>query len=1157
MNAQLTLAKPPIPPNAQAPLSWCQLAGDSLALAIANAFPQTPAPLLVITADRHSAYQLQQDICFFNSQLDEQSVRLFPDWEILPYDQLSPSAELISERLNILSLLPQTQSGVIIVPLNTLMQRLAPPSHLVKHGLVLSCGMPLDIAAYRQRLQDAGYRAVSSVLAPGEYAVRGAIFDIFPMGMNTPFRIDLFDNEIDSIRGFDPDSQRSTEQYEAVNVLPAQEIPLDAEGISQFRQAWRTRFAGNATAMPLYQDVSEGFYAAGLEFYLPLFYTQTANLFDYLPDHTIVIKTADLNACAQHYWAEVSERYEQRAHDVNHPILRPHEILFPIDQIFQRINSHRCIDATADTRQHGQAYDSEAQTIPDVSVNRKSDTPYARLRQYLNSTTTRTLMLAETAGRREMLLQRLKELGYTPEICADWQAFAAGNMPLGLSVGSPLQGFCLPAQGIALLPETRLYPTQLAQRSVRRKVHASHDPEQIIRDLTELSIGAPVVHLEHGVGRYQGLHTLPIGDQMTEFLMLEYADKAKVYVPVTSLHLISRYSGGDLEHAPLHRLGSDQWQKAKAKAKNQIRDVAADLLTVYAKRAARQGHAFTLDQHQYQLFSEDFPFQETPDQLAAIADIQSDLQRSQPMDRLICGDVGFGKTEVAMRAAFIAANSGKQVAILVPTTLLAQQHFNTFSDRFANWPIKVAVLSRMVAAKSQQATIDDVANGKIDILIGTHKLLNKSIQYHDLGLLIIDEEHRFGVQHKEKIKALRTNLDILTLTATPIPRTLNLAFSGIRDLSIIATPPVRRLATKTFVQARSDVVIKEAISREIMRGGQVYFLHNSVSTINQTAEALQDLLPQLRIGIAHGQMGERQLEQVMSAFYQQQYNVLVCTTIIESGIDVPSANTIIIDRADKLGLAQLHQIRGRVGRSHHQAYAYLMTPPPRSLTADAKKRLEAIGSLDDLGAGFTLATHDLEIRGAGEILGEEQSGHMQAIGFALYMEMLEHAIKALKAGKIIDLEAELNQGVDIDLQIPARIPADYMPDVNNRLTLYKRIASVADEEALLQLQVEIIDRFGTLPQEVRYLISATKLKLHAHTLGIKKIEANASGGRIEFNDKPNIDPMIIIKMVQNRPQQYRLEGATKLKFNFGSDTPEARLQLVETIITTLATPVTA
>jgi len=1143
---------PPLPRTTGERLLWGRLYGAAAALAIANAARAAKGPLLAVVPDMQAATALRAELGFFLKDSQALPVLAFPDWETLPYDVFSPLPELVSERLLTLHRLPALARGVLVVPVGTLLQRLPPRDYVDGHSLVLAKGDRLDLDRTRERLARSGYQCVSQVIGHGEFAVRGALMDIFPMGSTLPLRIDLFDDEIESIRTFDPDSQRSIDKLDRVRMLPAREFPFTEEAISAFRQRWRARIEGDPKASLIYRDVSEGRMPGGIEYYLPLFFDDTATLFDYLPDNTLAFEAAEVRDAAAAKFDEIGHRYEQRRHDPERPLLPPRELFQTADELASRLNERggvrwQSAEVAERRKGYGQVCNFESGTIPPLAIQARAADPAAALKGFVHSPGRRTLFVAESTGRREMLTDHLRGFNIQPRQLDGWAAFIDGDETIAVTVAPLEQPLLLPDEDIALVTETQLYGERVRQE--RRRKGRERDGEAVVRNLTELREGAPVVHEEHGVGRFLGLQTLDIGGTRTELLALEYAKGDKLYVPVSSLHLISRYTGADEDTAPLHRLGGDQWDKIKRKAAQKAHDVAAELLDIYARRAARQGVAFPTPGADYDAFATAFEFEETPDQQRAIEAILTDMADPKPMDRVVCGDVGFGKTEVAMRAAFVAVNGGKQVAVLVPTTLLAQQHFQNFSDRFADWPIRVESLSRFKNAKESKAIMDGLADGTVDIVVGTHKLLQGSTRFKNLGLAIIDEEHRFGVRHKEQLKNLRAEVDVLTLTATPIPRTLNMAMSGMRDLSIIATPPVERHPIKTFVTAWNDALIQEACQREINRGGQIYFLHNEVETIENMAQKIEALVPEARVEVAHGQMRERELERVMRDFYHRRFNLLVCTTIIESGIDVPSANTIVINRADKLGLAQLHQLRGRVGRSHHRAYAYLITPPAKTMTEDAKKRLEAIESLEDLGAGFTLATHDLEIRGAGELLGEEQSGQIHEIGFTLYMDLLERAVQALKAGRTPELDRPLDHGAEIDLGLPALIPDDYLPDVHTRLVTYKRIASAADQAELKDLQVEMIDRFGLLPDPAKNLFAITELKLRVQPYGIRKVEAGPRGGRIVFGEEPKIDHMRLIQLVQSRPKDYKLDQAAgALRFYRDMSEPEKRIAQVGTIV---------
>lgn len=1139
------LRLPPLP-AASGKQHWGNLPGAALSLAIAEAASNAKRFTLLLTADSQSAERLQEELAFFAPELP---VLHFPDWETLPYDLFSPHQDIVSQRIATLYQLPELSHGVLVVPITTALHRLAPKRFLLGSSLVLDVGQKLDVEQMRLRLEAAGYRCVDTVYEHGEFAVRGALIDLFPMGSALPYRIDLFDDEIETLRTFDPENQRSIDKVESIRLLPAREFPLKKEAVTGFRARFRERFDVDFRRCPIYQDLSTGITPAGIEYYLPLFYEETATLFDYLPEDSQVFSLPGIEQAAEQFWNDVRNRYEERRVDPERPLLPPAELFMPVEDCFARLKLWPRVVASQQDVEPGIGRERfPAQPLPELAIESKASEPLGKLRQFLDGFPGRVLFTAESAGRREVLLELLARLKLRPQEVEGWGGFLASEERLAIAIAPLDEGLLL--DEVALVAESPLFGQRVMQR--RRREKSRDGGDNVIKNLTELREGAPVVHIDHGVGRYQGLVTLEIEGQAQEFLLLQYADEAKLYVPVASLHLIARYTGSDDALAPLHKLGSETWQKAKRKAAEQVRDVAAELLDIYARRAARQGYAFKDPQVDYETFAAGFPFEETPDQQVAIDAVREDLLSAKPMDRLVCGDVGFGKTEVAMRAAFIAVHGGKQVAVLVPTTLLAQQHYNSFRDRFADWPVRVEVMSRFKSAKEVQNAITELADGKIDILIGTHKLLQDDVKFSNLGLVIIDEEHRFGVRQKEQLKALRSEVDILTLTATPIPRTLNMSIAGMRDLSIIATPPARRLSVRTFVMEANNPTIKEALLRELLRGGQVYYLHNDVKTIEKCAADLQALVPEARIAIGHGQMRERDLEQVMSDFYHKRFNVLVASTIIETGIDVPSANTIIIERADKFGLAQLHQLRGRVGRSHHQAYAYLLTPPRKAMTDDAQKRLEAIANAQDLGAGFVLATHDLEIRGAGELLGEGQSGQIQAVGFTLYMEMLERAVKAIRKGEQPNLEQPLGGGPEINLRLPALIPEDYLPDVHARLILYKRIANAADEDGLKELQVEMIDRFGLLPEPTKNLVRLTLLKLQAEKLGITKIDAGPQGGRIEFSADTSVDPMVLIKLIQSQPNRYKFEGATLFKFQVPMERPEERFNTLEALLERLS-----
>lgn len=1147
---------PPVVKNGTQMQTLSALGGVCQAVTLASLVRQHPGTTLLVTSDTPSALSLELELTYLLGKCDIK-VRLFPDRETLPYDSFSPHQDLISQRLETLSQISQTEHSVVIVPVTTLMMRLPPKAYLSANVFVLKKGDRYQLHNVRQHLTDTGYHLVEQVYEHGEFAIRGSILDIFPTGVNMPLRIELFDDEVETIRHFDPETQRSLHPVESIRLLPAKEFPTDSAAIEGFRQRYRRRFEVIVKEPEsVYQLVSRNQMPAGIENYLPLFFDEVATLFDYLPKETQLVTLGDIEKSARAHLQEVETRYQDRRVDPLRPLLAPKELYLLIEELFaafKPLPRYQFISPTTESAETGKATVIDANQLPDISANHKLKQPLLALQDYAQNAP-RMLFSAESEGRREALLELLSKIQLKPALFSHFDEFIQSDAKLGLIV-SPLSRGCLlklsPKDAVSIICETELFGHRISQQR-RREKQRQISNDALIKNLAELKVGQPIVHLEHGVALYQGLVTLDTGGLVAEYLQLEYAGGDKLYVPVSNLHLISRYSVGADEDAHLNKLGNETWAKAKNKAIEKIRDVAAELLDVYARRQARPGESCQIDEEEYAQFAQGFPFEETVDQESAIHAVLADMRSPIAMDRLVCGDVGFGKTEVAMRAAFVAVNAGKQVVVLVPTTLLAQQHYENFKDRFADWPVVTEVMSRFRTAKEQTQVLKQLEEGKVDIVIGTHKLLQSEAKFENLGLLIIDEEHRFGVRQKEKIKALRANVDILTLTATPIPRTLNMAMSGMRDLSIIATPPAKRLAVKTFVRESDPATVREAILREILRGGQVYYLHNNVESIEKCAQGIIDLVPEARVVVAHGQMRERDLERVMSDFYHQRFNVLVCTTIIETGIDVPSANTIIIERADTFGLAQLHQLRGRVGRSHHQAYAYLMTPHPKRMTSDARKRLEAIDALEDLGAGFMLATQDLEIRGAGELLGDEQSGHISKIGFSLYMEMLESTVKALKQGKEPSLAQMLNQQCEIELRIPALLPEAYVSDVNIRLSLYKRIAGCETQEALDELKVELIDRFGLLPEATKNLMEMTLYKHQATRLGATKIEVHAKGGSIEFSHDHVIDPGFIIGLLQSQPQIYRMEGPNKLKFSLTAETAKDRLDVVKLLLEQLS-----
>jgi transcription-repair coupling factor (superfamily II helicase) len=1112
----------------------------------------------IVTADAADAQRLIDEMAFFAPEL---RCALFPDWETLPYDSFSPHQDLISERLATLWRISQGEADVVLVPATTALYRLAPPAFLAGYTFHFKVKQKLDEAKLRAQLTLAGYQHVSQVVGHGEYAVRGGLIDLFPMGSLQPYRVDLFDDEIDSIRTFDPDSQRSLYPVPEVRLLPGREFPMDEAARGKFRQRWRELLEGDPTRSRIYKDMGNGVATAGIEYYLPLFFDDTATVFDYLGEQATVVLHGDLETAFQRFWQDTRERYRLIQGDPDHPTLPPEALFLSAEQFYGQAKPHAQLSlrpGVEDVQDN-----ASFQKLPDLSVVRGADDPLARLQKHIASSAHRVLLLAESDGRRESLLDFLRASGLNPpafDSLAEFQQTLAERV--GIATAALATGFAWIEDGLDLVTETELFATGSTTRR-RKKQEQASDVEALIKDLSELKVGDPVVHSQHGIGRYRGLIHMDMGQKnpdgspaLQEFLHLEYADKAVLYVPVSQLQLIGRYTGVSADEAPLHKLGSGQWEKARRKAASQVRDAAAELLNIYARRAARQGHAFRYSPQDYEQFANDFGFEETADQNAAIHAVVQDMISPRPMDRLVCGDVGFGKTEVALRACFVAVTGGKQVAFLAPTTLLAEQHFRTLSDRFAKWPVKVAEVSRFRSGKEITAAVKGIADGTVDIVVGTHKLLSESTQFKNLGLLIIDEEHRFGVRHKEAMKQFRAEVDVLTLTATPIPRTMGMALEGLRDLSVIATAPQRRLAIKTFVRNEGQGVIREAVLRELKRGGQCYFLHNEVETIENRRQKLEEVLPEARIAVAHGQMPERELEKVMRDFVAQRYNILLCSTIIETGIDVPTANTIIMSRADKFGLAQLHQLRGRVGRSHHQAYAYLMVPDVEGLTKQAQQRLEAIQQMEELGSGFYLAMHDLEIRGAGEVLGENQSGNMLEVGFQLYNEMLNEAVKALKAGKEPDLLSPLSVTTDINLHAPALLPDDYCGDVHLRLSFYKKLATARTSDQIDGLLEEIVDRFGKLPAQAQTLIDVHRLRVLSQPYGVVKVDAAPGVITVTFKPQPPIDPMNIIQLIQKN-QHIKLAGNEKLRIERELPEPAQRAQLVRDVLRSLGQPIAA
>ncbi|HTQ74414.1 MAG TPA: transcription-repair coupling factor [Burkholderiales bacterium] len=1123
-----------LPPESRRGEAGARPQGSSDALVLARV-ALASRPVLVFCAKATEAQRLKDEIAWFAPQL---AVLLLPDWETLPYDQFSPHQDLVSERLATLYRILREDFDVALVPTTTALTRLGPPSYLAAHSFFLKQDEALDLAALRAQLALAGYSHVTQVVAPGEYCVRGGLVDLFPMGSALPYRLDLLDEEIESIRAFDADSQRSLYKVPEIRLLPAREFPMDEAGRNRFRSRFRDAFEGDPSRSRVYKDVSNGVAPAGIEYYLPLFFESAATIFDYLPKATTVCMHGQVHEAITEFWRDAQDRHRLLAGDRTRPLLPPADIFLAAEDFFARARDFP----------RSALESAGAAGLPELAVERRAADPLHRLKAFLASTPHRVLLLAESPGRRETLAQHLAEYGLKPDPAGGFEEFRRSGSRFALGVAPLLNGFVLEAEGLAFITESELYTGTARSRARDRKAVSS--VEGMLRDLSELRAGDPVVHVQHGIGRYRGLVDLDLGDGPAEFLLIEYAEENKLYVPVAQLHSIARYSGGPPEQAPLHKLGGDAWERAKRKAARMVRDTAAELLDVYARRATRKGHAFRLNQHDCDAFAEGFGFEETPDQAAAIAATIESMKGGRPMDRLVCGDVGFGKTEVALRAAFVAVADNMQVAVLAPTTLLAEQHFQTFKDRFAEWPVRIAELSRFRSGKETKAAVDGLASGEIDIAIGTHKLLQRDVKFKRLGLMIVDEEHRFGVRQKEALKALRAEVDVLTLTATPIPRTLAMSLEGLRDLSVIATAPERRLSIRTFVTAYSSGIIREAVLRELKRGGQIFFLHNDVATIEVMREKLEKLLPEARIAVAHGQMRERQLERVMRDFLQQRTNLLLCSTIIETGIDIPTANTIIIERADKFGLAQLHQLRGRVGRSHHQAYAYLLTPGEDALSAAAKKRLEAIQMMEELGSGFYLAMHDLEIRGAGEVLGEAQSGEMQEVGFNLYADMLDHAVRSLKAGREPDLSQPFEVATEINLHFPALLPASYCADVHERLVLYKRFANCDTPERLEAMQEELVDRFGELPPAARALIESHRLRLLARPLGAARIDATSETVQIQFVAHPPLDPAAVLKLVQKH--KWKLTGPSKLRVERVTSELAERVAAVRNILTLLS-----
>jgi transcription-repair coupling factor (superfamily II helicase) len=1133
---------------------YTRLAGSADALALAR-LAEKETPVAVISATALDAQRLIAEIAWLAPQL---RVCLLPDWETLPYDQLSPHQDLVSERLATLYRIQRGDFDIAVVPASTALVRLCPPSYLAGHTFLLTTKETVALEKLKQQLVVAGYQNVTQVVSPGEVCWRGGLIDLYPMGAALPYRLDLDDEVIDSIRTFDVDTQRTLYPVKEIRMLPAREFPLDDAGRARFRSRWRELFEGDPSKKRLYRDVSNGVPAAGIEYYLPLFFGSAeqgsarqgvdavATLFDYLPAGCALALHHDVAGAIQEFWRDANSRHKMAGGDSDRPLLPPPQLFVPAEEFYVRAQAFPRIDLV--DKPDEESGPLAALPLPALAVDRRAQDPLAALKRFLGSGL-RVLVAAESPGRRETMASYFAEYGLKLPPCASFEEFHRSGLPFALCVAPLSHGFVVPAEGWAVVTEAELYAGVVRRRG--RAAEKRSSVEGMLRDLSELKIGEPVVHEQHGIGRYLGLQEMSFEEGKSEFLVLEYEGGDKLYVPVSQLGVIGRYSGAQPEEAPLHKLGSGQWDKAKARAARQVRDTAAELLALYARRAARLGHSFSIRQHDLEAFADGFGFEETPDQAAAIEAVIADMAAGKPMDRLVCGDVGFGKTEVALRAAFAAVADSQQVVILCPTTLLAEQHFQTFSDRFADWPVRIAELSRFRSSKETTEILKKLETGEIDIVIGTHKLLSRDVKLRRLGLVIIDEEHRFGVRQKEALKKLRAEVDVLALTATPIPRTLAMSLEGIRDFSVIATSPQKRLAIKTFVAPWSEGLIREALMRELRRGGQAFFLHNEVDTIERMREKLVRLLPEARLAVAHGQMRERELERVMRDFTAQRSNVLLCSTIIETGIDIPTANTIVINRADKFGLAQLHQLRGRVGRSHHQAYAYLLTPPDDALGAQAKKRLEAIQMMEELGSGFYLAMHDLEIRGAGEILGEQQSGEIQEVGFSLYARMLERAVRKLKAGKALDLESA-DISTEVNLHAPALLPAAYCSDVHERLSLYKRLADADSRDALDALREELVDRFGELPEPARALLECHLVRIAARALGVARVDATHEAVQLQFVKNPPLDAAKVIEFIRRRGRSARLAGPEKLRVEAKLPAWQERAQAIKEILHQLA-----
>ena len=1143
---------PAIPTGAAPVLCWQGLHGAAEGLAICHSATLFEGLLVVVVQDVRRLHMLEAEIDFFQDPIEPIPVHRLLDWECLPYDLFSPHPDITSQRLRTLSRLPETKRGILLLTLETLIQRLPPKPFILEQSFSLEVGEPLDMEAMRERLSNSGYRLVGQVMAPGEFAVRGGLFDIFAMGARYPFRLDLFGEIIEGIRLFDPETQRSAESTTTISLLPAREFPITSESIDLFRQNFRRLFEGDPQQQQIYREVSRGNPSQGIDYYFPLFFENTGTLFDYLPDAVGWVIDRALPEASNTFWSGIHDRHALVAQDPERHVLPPHYLFQTTQELTEKMSDQQVIHLT----QGSGSIVSYGTKLPgEYPVETDKDSPYNSLISHLRTTNRTILIVADSLGRKEVLKEIIESYGFN-STDSHWKGIT-GRDPtvINFSVGSLERGLILENEQIEVISNTQLYGRRVTRE--RRSERSARDPHSIIRSLAELNIGDPIVHDEHGVGRYLGLQTLGIEQQDTEFLALEYRDGDRLYVPVLSLDVVNRYIGGQADQITLNKLGTEDWSRSKQRAQEKTYDVAVELLELQAARQGRVGLAMEIPGREYVSFSSRFPYEETPDQLSAMSEVLTDLESGNPMDRMICGDVGFGKTEIALRAAFIAVHNNKQVAVLVPTTLLAQQHFNTFAERFSGTAINIGLLSRFRGAADNKTLLSALRDGTPDIVIGTHRLLQTDVAFKDLGLLIIDEEHRFGVRQKERLKQLRREVDILALTATPIPRSLNLGLSGLREISVIGTPPKDRLAVKTFVRQWSDALVRDACLRELHRAGQIYFLHNSVQTIHRTADQLQTLIPEATIGIAHGQQPERELERVMQDFYHQRFNLLICTTIIESGIDIPSANTIIINRADRMGMAQLHQLRGRVGRSNHQAYAYLIVPPPESMTNNAERRLDAISSLSELGAGFALASHDLEIRGAGQLLGERQSGAIDEIGFSLYSDYLHRAIRELSIGDHAQGAFVEPCAVDINLNVTALLPEDYLPDVHERLVFYKRLANTTHREEIKELQLEAIDRFGLLPEAARTLFRVTKIKLAAGLIGIEKLHLGRHGGEIRLSEQTSADPAFLLQMIHDAPEDYRIRPDNVIHLSAPLEMPELRLDRAEAIVAALSGNISA